>query len=163
MTTNDRPRNDACDDIVGTNLHTLETAWGHTWCSCHHTAMIEQHDPHHDDIDADSLPAWWNRALREALDATEGTGFDLETAWAHLRELARDLAADGTYERWDEFASHTLELEPGRAEELLRLLDAAGIASVGVSSWDYRDGKGRWHGEDCGCLLIDVSLMADPK
>lgn len=56
-----------------------------------------------------------------------------------------------------------MSLDPDPAEEFLRLLDAAGIASIVVSSWDYRDGKGRWHGEDCGCLLIDVRLLADSK
>lgn len=94
MTANDRPHNDTCDDLVGTGIHTLESAWGHTWCECAHTAVVEQHDPTHDGIDPDSLPAWWSRALREALDATEDSGFDLETAWVHLRELARDLAAE---------------------------------------------------------------------
>lgn len=161
MSDNDRPRNDACDDIVAPGLHTLETAWNHTWCSCDHTAMVEQHDPHHDGIDADNLPVWWNRALREQLP--ESPEFDFETAWSHLRVLARDLAADGTYERWDEFASHVMELDQDRAEKFLKLLDAAGISSVAVGSWDYRDGKNRWHGEDCGCLLIDVRLLAEQK
>lgn len=166
-TSNDQPRFPTCDDNTGMNRHTLETAWGETWCSCDHTCMVYQRDPRHDGIDADHLPVWWNRALREALDAAEDSGFDLSTAWAHLRILASDLAADGTYERWDEFAPHVIELDQGPAEELLRLLATAGIADVGVGAWEYQDENGdrRWHGADegCGCTLVDIELQTEQK
>lgn len=158
-TTNDRPRFDTCDDTVGMNLHYLDSAWGHEWCECNHTCIVNQHVPH--DIDPDSLPVWWNRALREALD-TEDAGFDLETAWVHLRELARDLGADGSTERWDEFGPHVLSLDPESAEQFLKLLDAAGIASVGVGVWEYRDGKNVWHSKGC-CIEVDVRLNAEQE
>jgi hypothetical protein len=157
---NDHPRFDTCDDVVGMNLHTLASAWGHEWCECNHAFLVEQHDPGHDGIDADSLPVWWNRALREAL--SKFPDFDLETAWVLLRELTRNLAADGTYERWDEFAPGALGLDEAAAEQFLKLLAAAGIASVVPSSWDYRDGKDVWHsGDKCGCTLLDVRLNAE--
>lgn len=156
--TNDRPRFDTCDDTVGMNLHMPEAAWGYEWCECNHTCIVQQHVPY--DIDPDSLPVWWNRALREALDAAEEPGFDLETAWVHLRELARDLGADGSTERWDEFGPHVMSLGPESAEELLKLLDKAGIANVVAGAWEYQDGKNVWHSKGC-CIEIDVRLNAN--
>lgn len=157
-TANDRPRFPTCDDTLGMNLHTLESAWGHEWCECNHTCIVHQHVPH--DIDPDSLPVWWNRALREKL--ADFPEFDLETAWVHLRELAQDLGADGSWERWDEFGPHVISLDPVPAERFLKLLDAAGIADVVVGAWEHQDGKKIWHGEECGCLEIDVELLATP-
>jgi hypothetical protein len=157
-TDNDRPRFDTCDDVVGQGLHYLDSAWGHEWCECNHTCIVHQHTPH--DIDPDSLPMWWNRALREAIDATKDPGFDLDIAWVHLRELARDLGADGSWERWDEFGPHVMSLEPAPAEQFLRLLDAAGIATVTVGAWEYQGAKDVWHRGGC-CIEVDVRLNAE--
>jgi hypothetical protein len=162
MNDSSRPRFASCEDTVGARHHELASAWGVTWCECRHAFVVEQHDPGHDGIDADSLPVWWNRALREAIDANPDAGFDLAIAWAHLRILARDLASDGEHERWDEFAPRVLELDEARAEQFLRLLATAGIASVIPSAWDYRDGKDYWHsGDQCGCTLLAVRLNAE--
>ena len=157
MTTTDRPRFDTCEDIVSPKYHHLDAAFGQEWCECNHAGIVRQHTPH--DIDPDSLPVWWNRALREAIDATEDPAFDLEAAWVQLRELTKDLGADGSWDRWDEFSRHTLGLEPDRAEQFLKLLDKAGIASVVAGAWEYQDGKNAWHSKGC-CVEVDLRLNA---
>lgn len=158
-TASDYPRFDSCEDVVSPNYHYLDAAFGQEWCECNHAGIVNEHVPH--DINPNNLPAWWMRALGNAIDAT-GSDFDLEDAWTRLRGFAADLGADGSWSRWDEFSRHTLDMEPVTAEAFLKLLDKAGIASVVAGAWEYGDGKNHWHSGGC-CIEIDVQLNAEAE
>lgn len=152
---NSKPRFPTCDDDVSMNLHMLGRAFGFEWCECDHTAIIKYRNNRGGaELEEGKAPAWWAVVLIEALEGTE-SAVDGE----FVRELQNlhDAIASGqsTWDRWDEFDSYWTEAR-------LRLLEALGLARVVVGVWEHQDGKNVWHGEECGCLEIDLELLAVP-
>jgi hypothetical protein len=149
MSTNDKPRFDTCTDDTGQNAHTLESAWGRTWCECDHTCIVNYVNNRGGvQLDEDMTPQWWRQALSDRqID-------DFDTAWEELEDLHASIAADqSTWDRWDEFSTYW-------TEERLRALETAGIARIVVTDWDYQDYHSVWHsGAKCGCTTVEFELL----